>query len=146
MNPFFGKTHLFCACLKFGDRFFDVNLYDDGSSNWYDNLGENEVLKVDPHFDQRTEFAPRPQDLALQALLVREYTVVAQLPAYEFNFILKKLMPGYRRRKVYRSTEELCIRAILVEFFWKEINPQFSPPIPEGTAEDYHLLGRNLKK
>jgi hypothetical protein len=136
-----GKTHLFCACFKFGDRRFDVNLYEGGYSTWYDNLGEQEVHKVDPRFEERMEFGRQHKDIVLMELLVREYTVVAQVPAYEYNFIVKKLLPGYRRRKLYRSTEELCIKAILLEFFWKEINQQFSPPIPEGAAEVSHLIG-----
>jgi hypothetical protein len=146
MNPFsYGKTHLFRACFKFGDRWFGVNLYEGGYSTWYDNLGEQEVHKVDPNFEERTEFGRQDKDIALMELLVREYTVVAQVPAYEYNFIVKKLLPGYRRRKLYRCTEELCIKAILLEFFWKEINEQFSPPIPEGTAEVFHLVARTSK-
>jgi hypothetical protein len=97
-------THLFCACFVFGDRFFDVNLYDDGSSNWYDNLGEQEVHKVDRKFAERTEFERRAKDIALLELLVREYTVIAQVPEYEFNFIVKNLLPGYvsrNRRALY---------------------------------------------
>ncbi len=147
MYPFgIGKKHLFCATFVFGERFFSVNLYEGGYSTWYDHLGEQEVYKVDPDFDQRTEFAPRPKDIVLMQLLIREYTVVAQLPKSQFNFIEKKLLPGYRRRKVYPSTEDICIRAILLNFFWKEINQQFSPSIPEGTAETFDLLGRQSRK
>ena len=142
MNPFSrGKTHLFCASFKFGDRWFDANLYEGGYSTWYDNLGEQEVHKVDPKFEERTEFCRQEKDILLMELLVREYTVVAQLPEYEYNFIVKKLLPGCRRRNLYRCTETLCIHAILLEFFWKEINQQLSPPIPEGTAEVSHLVG-----
>ena len=129
------KKHLFCATFKFGDRYIDANLYDDNSTNWYDNLAEQEILKVDPNFDQRTEWGRDPKDITLLQLLVREYTIEAPLPKYDFNFIVKKLLPGYQRRNVYRGTEDVCIRAILFRFFWKEINAQLSPPVPEGTAD-----------
>jgi hypothetical protein len=131
------KKDVFGACFRFGDRFFDMNLFDDGSTRWYDNTAENEIAKVDGSWDMKTDIFAYgfPESMKLWDLLHREFTIHASLPKSDFNFIVKKLLPGYRRKKSYRSTEATCIRAILLQFFWKEFNPQFSPPVPEGTAE-----------
>ena len=135
MHPPNGKKHLFCTCFKFKKRFFDLNLYDDGSVSCYDNTAENEIAKADRNWDLKTDIYPQAESMKLLESLICEFTVYGQLPKYDLNFIIKKLMPGYRRQNSYRSTEAVCIRAILLRFFWEELNPQLSPPIPEGTAE-----------
>ena len=131
------KKHLFCAAFKFGDRYLDVNLFDDRSVHWYDRMAEDQIEKADSQWHNKTDLCPEEEAMKLVEFLRREYTVVAKLPEYDMNFIVKKLLPEHRRRKVYRSTEEICIRAILLEFFWKKINPQLSPPVAEGTAETW---------
>jgi hypothetical protein len=138
MNPApNSQKHLYCTAFLFGSRKFDLNLYADGSLLCYDHIAEDEIEKADSQWHNKTDLWPETEAMKLVEFLRREYTIVARLPEYDMNFIVKKLLPGYRRRKTYLPAEEICIRAILLEFFWKKINPQLSPPVPEGTPETF---------
>src|SRR5688572_14273957 len=126
------KTHLFCTCFKFGDRYFDVNLYDDGFVHCYDRTAEDQIEKADSNWHNKTDLWPDPESMKLLNFLHREFTVCAKLPAYDLDFMVKKLLPGYRRQKFSPSTEGICIHAILLQFFWKKMNSKFCPPVPKG--------------